>query len=83
MLVSLKLSQRLGTDSMFKIIRDKIESKISTKIFFSTIAIVFIILLLQSFLYLFVIDDAHYLTRKIELSNHFEDFTNDIKDKKL
>ncbi|MBF4694669.1 HAMP domain-containing sensor histidine kinase [Fusibacter ferrireducens] len=60
----------------------KVTSKISTKIFLSTVSIVVVILLVQSLLYIFVIDNAQYLTKKNTLEKDFKIFLEDIKDKR-
>lgn len=56
-------------------------SKIANKIFFTSLLLIVIVLLIQSFLYIFVIDDAQFFSAIQNLESDLELFQEDIKDK--
>lgn len=62
-------------------VQHRFTSKIANKIFFTSVLLVLIVLLVQSFLYIFVIDDAQFFNARNNLENDFEGFIDDIKDK--
>jgi|GEM_PF-1428599 len=60
---------------------NKFTSKISNRIFLSTLLVIIIILLIQSFAYTFIIDDVHYISKSLELKSSFSGFIDELKDK--
>ncbi|MCH4886932.1 HAMP domain-containing histidine kinase [Acidaminobacter sp. JC074] len=65
---------------MLKKIQEMVHSKIANKIFVTSILLVSIILLIQAFLYLFVIDDAQIISSQVKLSTTFESFMKELKE---
>jgi len=66
---------------MLSKLKDRFFSKISNKIFLSVLMLILLILLVQSFVFRFVIDEAYFFTKERDLKKQFELFTKEIKEK--